>query len=139
MGLSLFLKSVKHESLKMNFNQLDNWIKYINTGEYDNLVSMYSTEALLFATFDSQPLDTPLLIQGYFKGFLAKEGSGVELNSSSVRHVALGDSGYSSTGLYTFFFKEDGQLIRHAARFTFIFSQDSPAPILHHHSSVIPA
>lgn len=123
----------------MNFDQLDNWIKYINAGEYDNLVSMYSTEALLFATFDGKPLDTPSLIQGYFKGFLAKEGSGVELDSSSVRHVALGDSSYSSTGLYTFFFKDDGQLIRHAARFTFIFDQDSSAPILHHHSSVIPA
>ena len=123
----------------MNFNQLDNWIKYINAGEYGNLVSMYSTEALLFATFDSKPLDTPSLIQGYFKGFLAKEGSGVELDSSSVRHVALGDSSYSSTGLYTFFFKDDAQLIRHAARFTFIFGQDSSAPILHHHSSVIPA
>ena len=51
----------------MNFNQLDNWIKYMNAGDFDNLVSMYSEEALLFATFDGQPLDTPSLIQGYFR------------------------------------------------------------------------
>ena len=139
MGLSLFLKSVKYESLKMNFNQLDNWIKYINTGEYDNLVSMYSEQAVLFATFDGQPLDTPKLIHAYFRGFLAREGSGVELDTSSVRHTELGDSTYSSTGLYTFFFMDDGQLIRHAARFTFIFDLDNSGPILHHHSSVIPA
>jgi hypothetical protein len=123
----------------MNFNQLDNWIKYINAGDFDNLVSMYSGEALLFATFDRQPLDTPSLIQGYFRSFFAKEGPGVELNSSSVRHTELGESTYSSTGLYTFFFQDDGQLIRHAARFTFIFNQDNSGPILHHHSSLIPA
>jgi len=111
----------------------------MNAGDFDNLVSMYSEAALLFATFDGQPLDTPSLIQGYFKSFFAKDGPGVELNSSSVRHTELGESTYSSTGLYTFFFQDDGQLIRHAARFTFIFNQDNSGPILHHHSSLIPA
>ena len=123
---------------KMNFNQLDNWIQHINAGEFDDLVSMYYEEALLFATFDEQPLDTPTLIQGYFRGFLAKEGSGVELDTSSVRHTELGKSTYLSTGLYTFFYKDGDQLIRHDARFSFIFDQESPRSILHHHSSVIP-
>ena len=49
----------------------------MNAGDFDNLVSMYSEEALLFATFYGQPLDTPSLIQGYFKSFFAKEGPGV--------------------------------------------------------------
>ena len=123
---------------KMNFNQLDNWIQHINAGEFDDLVSMYSEEALLFATFDEQPLDTPTLIQGYFRGFLAKEGSGVEFDTSSVRHTELGKSTYLSTGLYTFFYKDGDRLIRHDARFSFIFDQRSPGSILHHHSSVIP-
>ena len=96
---------------KMNFNQLDNWIQHINAGEFDDLVSMYSEEALLFATFDEQPLDTPTLIQGYFRGFLAKEGSGVELDTSSVRHTELGKSTYLSTGLYTFFYKDGEEVI----------------------------
>ena len=139
MGLSLFPKFIGYYSSKMNFKQLDNWIKHINAGEFDNLVSMYSEQAVLFATFDGQPLDTPKLIHEYFRGFLAREGSGVELDTSSVRHTELDDSTYSSTGLYTFFFMDDGQLIRHAARFTFIFDQDKSGSILHHHSSLIPA
>ena len=139
MELSLFPKFIGYYSSKMNFKQLDNWIKHINAGEFDNLVSMYSEQAVLFATFDGQPLDTPKLIHAYFRGFLAKEGSGVELDTSSVRHTELGECTYSSTGLYTFFFMDDGQLIRHAARFTFIFDQDKSGSILHHHSSLIPA
>ena len=139
MGLSLFPKFIGYYSSKMNFNQLDNWTKHINAGEFDNLVSMYSEQAVLFATFDGQPLDTTKLIHAYFRGFLAKEGSGVELDTSTVRHTELGDSTYSSTGLYTFFFMDNGQLIRHSARFTFIFDQDNSGSILHHHSSLIPA
>ena len=122
----------------MNYNLLDNWIKHINAGDFVDLVSMYSEEALLFATFDKQPLNTPTLIQGYFRGFLAKEGSGVELDTSSVRNTELGESTYLSTGLYTFFYKDGDQLIRHDARFSFTFNQESPRSILHHHSSVIP-
>ena len=122
----------------MNYIHLENWVSYMNLGDFDKLVSMYSVKALLFATFDKQPLNTHKLIQEYFRSFFAKEESGVEMNSSSVCNTNLGDSTYSSTGLYTFFFKEGGQLIRHDARFTFIFSRFSSGPILHHHSSLIP-
>ena len=122
----------------MNFIHLDNWVSRINAGQFDELVSMYSEKAVLFATFDKQPLTTPDLIQGYFRGFLAREGSGVELDNSSIRNTELGNGTYVSTGLYTFFYHEDGQSVRHDARFTFIFDIDSQNPIVHHHSSVIP-
>ena len=122
----------------MNFIHLDNWVSRINAGHFDELVSMYSEDAVLFATFDKHPLITPDLIQGYFRGFLAREGSGVELDNSSIRHTELGDGTYVSTGLYTFFYQKDGQSVRHDARFTFIFDTASQNPIVHHHSSVIP-
>ena len=75
----------------MNFIHLDNWVSRINAGQFDELVSMYSEDAVLFATFDKQPLINPDLIQGYFRGFLTREGSGVELDNSSIRHTELGD------------------------------------------------
>ena len=57
----------------MNFIHLDNWVSRINAGQFDELVSMYSEDAVLFATFDKQPLINPDLIQGYFRGFLARK------------------------------------------------------------------
>ena len=57
----------------MNFIHLDNWVSRINAGQFDELVSMYSEDAVLFATFDKQPLINPDLIQGYFRGSLPEK------------------------------------------------------------------
>jgi hypothetical protein len=99
---------------------------------------MYSKEALLFATFEEKPLNNPSSIRKYFEIFLSREEAGVEVDPSTISHSELGKSNYSSTGLYTFFFKEGDQLIRQKARFTFIFNNQNSGSILHHHSSVIP-
>ncbi len=123
----------------MNYNLLENWINEVNGGDLNRLVNLYSMDAILFATFDEQPLDTPDLIRGYFKNFLSREGAGVKLDSSVVHNSELGENCHSSTGLYTFFFIESGQLVRQKARFTFIFTINESRSILHHHSSVIPS
>lgn len=123
----------------MEFSHLENWIDQINSGNLEQVVSLYSQDALLFATFDEKPLNSPALIDGYFDSFLARDGAGVELDSASVCHSKLGENHYSSTGLYTFFFKEGDQHVRQKARFTFIFNLQKTGSIIHHHSSVIPA
>ena len=123
----------------MNYNLLENWVNEINGGDLNRLTSLYSQGAILFATFDEQPLDTPDLIYGYFKSFLSREGAGVELDPSTVTNSELSEKCYSSTGLYTFFFMENGHLIRQKARFTFIFTHEQSGVILHHHSSLIPS
>ena len=122
----------------MNFDHLENWISRINAGNLEQVVSMYSNEALLFATFEGKPLNNPSSIRKYFEIFLSREEAGVEVDPSTISHSELGKSNYSSTGLYTFFFKEGDQLVRQTARFTFIFNNQNSGSILHHHSSVIP-
>ena len=122
----------------MNFDHLENWISRINAGNLEQVVSMYSNEALLFATFEGKPLNNPSSIRKYFEIFLSREEAGVEVDPSTISHSELGKSNYSSTGLYTFFFKEGDQLVRQKARFTFIFNNQNSGSILHHHSSVIP-
>jgi hypothetical protein len=122
----------------MNFDHLENWISRINAGNLEQVVSMYSNEALLFATFEEKPLNNPSSIRKYFEIFLSREEAGVEVDPSTISHSELGKSNYSSTGLYTFFFKEGDQLVRQTARFTFIFNNQNSGSILHHHSSVIP-
>ena len=123
----------------MEFSHLENWIDQINSGNLEQVLGLYSQDALLFATFDEEPLNSPALIRGYFDSFLARDGAGVELDSASVCHSELGENHYSSTGLYTFFFNEGDQHIRQKARFTFIFKRQKTGSIIHHHSSVIPA
>ena len=93
----------------MEFSHLENWIDQINSGNLEQVVGLYSQDALLFATFDEKPLNTPALIRGYFDSFLARDGAGVELDSASVCHSELGENHYSTTGLYTFFFNEGDQ------------------------------
>lgn len=122
----------------MKFDHLENWISRINAGNLEQVVSMYSNEALLFATFEEKPLNNPSSIRKYFEIFLSREEARVEVDPSTISHSELGKSNYSSTGLYTFFFKEGDQLVRQKARFTFIFNNQNSGSILHHHSSVIP-
>jgi hypothetical protein len=122
----------------MKNNLLENWIGNINSGNLEQLVSMYSPKALLFATFEKVPLNKPSLIREYFENFLSREGAGVEVDSSSVSNSELGKNIISSTGLYIFFFKDGDQLVRQKARFTFIFNFQNSGSILHHHSSVLP-
>jgi hypothetical protein len=55
----------------MNYNLLENWITEMNGGDLSRLTSLYSKDAILFATFDEQPLDTTALIHGYFKSFFS--------------------------------------------------------------------
>ena len=75
----------------MEFSHLENWIDQINSGNLEQVVGLYSQDALLFATFDEKPLNTPALIRGYFDSFLARDGAGVELDSASVCHSELGE------------------------------------------------
>lgn len=134
-----FFLSAIIQSKIMKYNLLENWVTEMNGGDLGRLTSLYSQDAILFATFEEQPLDTPDLIHGYFKSFFSLEGAGVELDSSTVTNSELGENCCSSTGLYTFFFMENGHLIRQKARFTFIFTDEQPGAILHHHSSLIPS
>ena len=90
----------------MKYNLLEKWVTEMNGGDLGRLTSLYSQDAILFATFEEQPLDTPDLIHGYFKSFFSLEGAGVELDSSTVTNSELGENCYSSTGLYTFFFMD---------------------------------
>ena len=49
-----------------------------------------------------------------------------------------GQEGYGATGLYEFFYLENGMQVRHPARFSFMVKFDPTQKIQHHHSSLIP-
>ena len=87
----------------MNVSLLEKWVSCIMNADLEALLAMYKPNALLFATFEQKPLDTPSLIRDYFTNFLSREGAGVELDPQTITHTNIGESISSSTGLYTFF------------------------------------
>ncbi len=114
------------------------WGNELNAGNLEPLLQCYAEDAILFATFHSKPITTPEGIRDYFTGFLAREGAGVRFDEASVRHQSISANAYLCTGLYEFFYVENGETIRHPARFSYTVEVESTHKIKHHHSSVVP-
>ncbi|OUU43453.1 MAG: hypothetical protein CBC16_02810 [Verrucomicrobia bacterium TMED56] len=114
------------------------WCNELNAGNLEPLLECYSNDAILFATFKAEPITTPQGIRDYFTAFLAREEAGVKFDESTTIQHDISENVYSCNGLYEFFYCENEELIRHAARFTFIVEVDHKHLIRHHHSSIIP-
>ena len=114
------------------------WSRELNAGNLEPLLQCYAEDAVLFATFQSKPLVTADGIRDYFTGFLAREGAGVRFDETTITHQVLSSNAYVCTGLYEFFYRENGEEIRHPARFTYVVEMNIVHKIKHHHSSVIP-
>jgi len=114
------------------------WRERINAGDLEGVLSLYEENALLFATFDAQPLGQPDQRRKYFENFLKRPGAGVEVDETTLVHSRLSENVCQATGLYVFFYEEGDVLVRQHARFTFIVSVDQRPLILHHHSSLVP-
>ena len=135
MGKGLF----KIISMNMTeYTQPALWSKELNAGNLEPLLECYAEDAILFATFRAEPLTTSLGIRDYFTGFLSREDAGVKFEQSTVKHYEISSNAYLCTGLYEFFYRENGELVRHPARFTYTVEVDRLYKIKHHHSSVIP-
>lgn len=122
----------------MNFDIPNQWSDLLNEGKLEGILSLYEEKALLMATFDADPLMQPAQRREYFENFMNRPGAGVEVDPSTLYHKPLSSNLYQATGFYTFFYEEDGVLVRQNARFTFIVSIKDSHLILHHHSSLVP-
>ena len=62
-----------------DYLQPDLWSKELNAGNLEPLLQCYAEDAILFATFQAEPITTPEGIRDYFTGFLARASAGVRL------------------------------------------------------------
>ena len=122
----------------MNYEIPRKWIHAVNEGNVDHIMDCYGPSASLFATFSAEPIKTMAGIQNYFENFTSREGAGVSLQEESLVLEDWGQEGYGATGLYEFFYMENGMQVRHPARFSFMVKFDPTQKIQHHHSSLIP-
>ena len=122
----------------MNYEIPIKWIDAVNVGNVNRIMDCYDPCASLFATFSAQLINTRAGIQNYFEKFTSRDGAGVSLQEDSLKLEDWGQEGYGATGLYEFFYMENGMQVRHPARFSFMVRVDPTQRIQHHHSSLIP-
>tara|TARA_B100000282_G_scaffold288179_1_gene256571 strand:+ start:834 stop:1208 length:375 start_codon:yes stop_codon:yes gene_type:complete len=122
----------------MNYEIPKKWVQAVNEGDVDRIMDCYGPCASLFATFSPEPIKTRAGIQNYFENFTSREGAGVFLQEDSLELEDWGKAGYGATGLYEFFYMENGMQVRHPARFSFMVKIEPSQKIQHHHSSLIP-
>jgi hypothetical protein len=113
------------------------WLQAVNTGQIDQLVSLYADDAVLLPTFSSQVLRTPASRRRYFERLARQPGLQVSMHEKTLRVHQTGKVEVA-TGIYCFRFEIDEVMLSFEARFTFVVDATAARPVLHHHSSQLP-
>lgn len=115
------------------------WLQGINSGDVESVEALYNQDAILLPTFSGQIRDNWEGRHHYFAELKAQDKIQVEMEDSTLAIQALAKGLYSASGIYSWKLFQGSKVLEFAARFTFILRPDASAPILHHHSSRIPA
>ena len=117
---------------------LEQWMKAVNDGNVENLLSLYDNQAVLIPTFSNRLLNTPEKLRDYFEKLGSREELSIALHEKTLIIQELGNQIYSLSGIYNWRFAVDGELLNFEARFSYLIDLSKTNPILHHHSSQIP-
>lgn len=117
---------------------LEEWMKAVNDGNVESLLSLYDNEAVLIPTFSNRLLNTPEKLRDYFEKLGSREELSIALHEKTLIIQELKNQIYSLSGIYNWRFAVDGELLNFEARFSYLIDLSKPNPILHHHSSQIP-
>ena len=115
-----------------------NWVSVVNKKSVTQILALYSGRATLLPTFSSMPAKGHNQIEAYFRRLLSRDAVAVELDDESVGVDDISANIKASYGKYTFLYNVQGARKIFPARFTFVLDTDNIAPIIHHHSSLIP-
>ena len=116
---------------------LQEWTEALANGHDEKPVTaLYDKDATLLATFDPKPLETPGEIAAYFHKLTQNPELTATVQSEKID--LFGDAAVAS-GLYTFSYRKDGQLLELPARYTFVYRKTPHGwAIVRHHSSALP-
>ncbi|MBC25686.1 MAG: hypothetical protein CMM41_00585 [Rhodospirillaceae bacterium] len=115
-----------------------NWVGVVNKKSVTQILGLYSESATLLPTFSAVPAKGHNQIETYFRKLLSRDAVAVELDDGSVSVDDISANIRATYGTYTFLYSEQGVQKSFPARFTFVLDTDKLAPIIHHHSSLIP-
>ncbi len=117
---------------------LQKWMSFINSGDINGLLALYSQNAVLIPTFSNRLLSTPALLREYFERLLGRDDLSLALHEKTLITRPLHQNIHSLCGIYCWRFAIDGELLSFEARFSYMLDIALPSPILQHHSSQIP-
>ena len=115
---------------------LQQWTEALAGHDEKPVTALYDKDATVLATFDPKPLETPGEIAAYFHKLTQNPELKATVQSEKID--LFGDAAVAS-GLYTFNYKKDGQLLELPARYTFVYRKTPHGwAIVRHHSSALP-
>lgn len=114
------------------------WMRAVNDGDLEALVSLYDAGAVMIPTFSNRLLSKPEGIRDYFGKLCSREELSIALHEKTLIVHPMNDALCSLFGIYCWRFAIDGELLSFEARFSYVVDLARPHPILHHHSSQIP-
>ena len=116
---------------------LEEWTEALGNGHDETAVTaLYDKDATLLATFDPKPLETRDEIAGYFRRLTQNPELKATVQSEKID---LFNDAAVASGLYTFSYKKDGQLVELPARYMFVYRKTPHGwGIVRHHSSALP-
>jgi len=117
---------------------LNRWIQTVNAGNVAEVVALYADGASLLPTFSASTIRTQADRTRYFEALGKRPNLSVSLHEPTFHEDKLTDTLSAVSGMYSFRFEVDRQLLTFEARFTYVIDTAQTAPILHHHSSQIP-
>ncbi len=117
---------------------IQEWMRGINDGAIDKVISLYDNNSILLPTFSNKVLKTPAAIRDYFQRLASREDLSVALHEKTLSTQNLGNHIAILSGVYRWQFNIEDELMVFQARFTYGLNLSQSAPILHHHSSQIP-
>ena len=113
---------------------IQQWADSIALRSPKKMISMYSNNAILLATFEPLIVGKKDILK-YFNMFLEKEGIQCKITSNFTQIDKDRDTRIAS-GLYTFSYIKNGmrkKIVK--ARYTFVINEGK---IINHHSSLVP-
>ena len=110
----------------------------VNAADRDGVLALYSEDAVLIPTFSCETRVSGADIRDYFEGFSGYDNISVIINEDSLECQSITDSIHCLSGKYQWEWSRAGEKTFFKARFTYLIDLCRAAPILHHHSSVVP-
>jgi uncharacterized protein (TIGR02246 family) len=112
------------------------WNAALATGNPDEVVKLYATNAILQPTVSNKIRATPEEIRNYFEHFLLLKPKGT-INYRQIR--ILGSNMALDSGAYTFEVIKDDKPAKVRARYTYVYEKvGGDWKIINHHSSAMP-
>ena len=135
-GVAVVIRSALADKREDAYAGVERWSEAFNSGDVEQIVRMYTDDALLLGTLSPGMTSKPDDLRAYFKG-AATAKLQVKLGDHSA--VVLAEGVVAIAGFYDFSRPvADGQPVV-PARFSFVMvMKDGIWKIAHHHSSVRP-